>query len=288
MTAYGRSFFENHVGLCSVEISSVNRRHLEIHLVFPKEFLRFEHTVRKRLADKLSRGHLTVKASFRFNERTPFSIKPNLSFCKQQMDAWKSIANLLGKSEEAIDLSLLQRDHLFIIEEDEEALKMTEELIINALDKAIESLQLMMQIEGKALTEDVQKRLLILKDIVEQVEGASTNASQRLREKLLDRMQEFLPLSEDNEERVLREVCLFAEKVDIAEEITRLKSHFLQFEETLLDKTSEGKKLEFILQEMQREINTIASKSQDTAIARHTIEFKTELERIREQLQNVE
>ena len=287
MTAYGRAFFENRIGQCSLEISCVNRRHLEVQLAMPKELLRFEHSIRKKLSDSLSRGNLTVKAGFRFNEKTPFSLKPNLPFCKQQFEGWKSIAKTLGIHENEITLSLLQKE-VFLLEEDDEALILAEELVLEALERALASMQEMMDKEGLALMKDIQKRLDTLSKIVEEIENASPKATERMREKLTLRIKEFFPIPEENEERVLKEVCLFADKVDIAEEITRLKSHFLQFHETLQDKQSQGKKLEFILQEMHREINTIASKSQEMVISRGAIEFKTELERIREQLQNVE
>lgn len=288
MTAYGRSFSENAVGQCTVEISCVNRRHLEVHLALPKELLRFEHSIRKKVSESLSRGNLTVKANFRFNDKTPFSFKPNLPLCKQQFEGWKEIAKALGKNEEEIALSFLQREAVFLLEEDEEALSLAEELIMNALDNALLSMQEMMRQEGSSLIKDIQDRLIILSKDVDAIEILSPKVVERKREELTLKLKELFPLVPDNEERVLREVCLIAEKADIAEEITRLRSHFLQFEETLNDEKSQGKKLEFIVQEMHREINTIASKSQEKDIARYSIEFKTELERIREQLQNVE
>lgn len=289
MTAYGRSLVENELGQCSIEISCVNRRHLEVHLVMPKELLRFEHLIRKKLSDKLSRGYVTVKASFRFNEKTPFAIKPNLPFCKQQYEGWVSIAKMLGKPESDLPLSLIQNDAAFVLEEDEEALLMTEKLIMSALSQALRLMQEMMEKEGYALTEDVSSRCRGLSVIIQEIEKIAPQVILRMREKLTQRLKEMFPVLSDNEDKILREVCLLADKVDIAEEITRLNSHFLQFNETVLDqKQPQGKKLEFILQEIQREINTIASKSQDTDISRFVIEFKGELERIREQLQNVE
>lgn len=289
MTAYGRSISENPIGQCTLEINCVNRRHLEVHLILPKEFMRFECFMRKRISESVSRGNLTVKANFRFHENTPFSVKPNMSLCKQHYEAWKSIADLIGKDEKEISLSLFQRDALFTLEEDEETLGQVESLIVSALDKALESMKQMMWGEGKALTEDIAERLALLDGCLDEIEASSGKATEKLREKLLAKIAEALPLTSENEERVLREVCLFAERVDIAEEITRLRSHFIQFRETLQDPDhSQGKKLEFILQEMHREINTIGSKSQEMSISKSVIVFKTEIERIREQLQNVE
>ncbi|CRX39495.1 YicC/YloC family endoribonuclease [Estrella lausannensis] len=289
MTAYGRSISENSIGQCTLEINCVNRRHLEVHLVLPKEFMRLEYLLRKRISERISRGNLTVKAGFKFHESAPFSVKPNMPLCRQHFEAWKSIAALIGKDEKEISLSLFQRDALFTLEEDEETLQKVEGLIVAALDKALEAMQAMMANEGKALTADIEARLDLLSRGLKEIEASATKASEKMRERLLAKISELLPLTEENHERVLREVCLFADRVDIAEEITRLKSHFLQFRETLLEPAqSQGKKLEFILQEMHREINTIGSKSQEISISKTVIEFKTEIERIREQLQNVE
>ena len=170
-------------------------------------------------------------------------------------------------------------------EEEEAYLAAIHEVIHEALANLLQ----MKQIEGKALAQDMIERLKHMKSSIEEIALASPQAVSKQRQKLKERLEEVVPGSVENEDRLLREICLYAEKVDITEELTRFRSHLNQFEQLLhSSETSIGKTIEFLLQELNREINTIGSKASDITISQKVIEVKSELEKIREQIQNVE
>jgi uncharacterized protein (TIGR00255 family) len=155
------------------------------------------------------------------------------------------------------------------------------------VEEALQGLVKMKQSEGKALKKDLEGRLQGLGKWVAQVEAHTPDATKRMREKLKERMREVLEPGAELDERLLREVALFAERVDVTEEITRLRSHVSQFKE-LLSQEGIGRKMDFLIQEMGREVNTIGSKSMEAKIAHLVVEMKSELEKMREQIQNIE
>ncbi len=289
MTAYSRASLETSLGRFSVEIQSVNRKHLEVTTYLPGELLRFDGEIKKWIGKAIARGQVTVRIFIRSDRETPISVRPNLPLIRQIKSAWDEIAKDL-QMEEKFDLELLQGQEgvlLFNAEfKDEESYRKTlQEVVALALQKLI----VMKGHEGKELHDDIAMRLKNLEKAIEQIEQKAPDATAKYRQKMLLKIEELLPGLVDNEERVMREVCLFAERVDIAEEITRFKSHLKQFN-TLLDSETEGvgKTIEFLVQEVNREANTIGSKASDAEVTRFVIDIKSELERIREQIQNVE
>ena len=154
--------------------------------------------------------------------------------------------------------------------------------------EALEGLCEMKTLEGKALSKDLTQRLAKLEKMAQAIEGLSPQASEKLRIKLKERLSEVLEMGEALDERIGREIALFAERIDISEEITRLHSHIAQFRTVIGSKGAAGRKLEFLVQEMGREINTIGSKSADAEISHLVVECKSELEKVREQIQNIE
>lgn len=290
MTAYGRASHVSTLGHFIVEIQSLNRKHLEMNILLPKELLRFDADIKKWIAGQVGRGQINVKLSVAFDQVSPFVVTPNINLAKQIKAAWDAIAaELQVPADKGFTLSMLSEEkELLSYEEvvlDEEAYrKVLHEVISDALNKLLA----MKLREGESLYQDIARRLdkiaLILKDIAVK----APNATERFRQRLLERLQEVLGGTIEHEERLLREVCVFAEKIDIAEELTRLDSHLKQVSLLLSDDQAIGKTLEFLVQEMNREINTISSKSSDIDISRWTVEVKSELERIREQIQNIE
>lgn len=289
MTAYGKSVQNTPIGRISVEIHSVNRKHLEVVTFFSKELLRYEPLIKNLLSEEISRGAVQVKIHIAFDQTSPIKIVPNLPLIKQMKKAWDEVAQELGLDQK-FDVCLLQKEtNLFIFEEDPHDEGLYSLALTQAMKAALVPFQKMKEIEGIALYNDINNRLILLRKALEEIKKRSAGSSERQRHKLLEKLKEFSLSTSDHEERLLREVIIHAERVDITEEIIRFESHLQQFKE-LLDSSKKGigKTLEFLVQEFLRETNTIGSKALDAEITKYVVEIKSELEKIREQLQNVE
>ncbi len=291
MTAFGRASHKTRLGLFSVEIQSVNRKHLELNIVLPQPFTRFESEIRKEIASCVFRGAVTVKISVAPENESPVAIKPNLALLKQYKAAWDRISQELNIpcNTEAFFNVLQSEGNLFLIEESTEHEGEFLDIIIGVLKSALQNFLKMKKDEGNALQTDILLRWHKLKTAIGLIAAKAPEAVQRHRQKLGERLKEIVPENSELDERVLKEIAIYAEKVDVTEEITRFKSHLQQFLE-LLQSPAEGigKTLDFIIQELNREINTIVSKSADIDISRLVIESKSEIEKIREQIQNIE
>lgn len=290
MTAYGRASLHTKVGHFVIEIQSVNRKFLEVQVFLPRELNQFDIELKKWLMPHLARGQVTVKVNVFFEGPVPFVVRPNLPLARQLKAAWNEIAHELQLEHEEFRLSLLERtEGLLSYEENREEEENYRQILKQTLEVALTSFLKMKAQEGSVLQADITQRLGHIRQAMQIVQHKTPFATKKYREKLVTRLEELLPGRVENEERILREVALFAEKIDIAEEITRFFCHLGHFDELLeSDALSVGKTLEFVLQELNREINTIGSKSSDLEIARAVIEIKGEIERIREQIQNIE
>jgi len=289
MTGYGRASVSAPLGRFVAEIQSVNRKFLEISLFLPKELSLFEMEIKKLISASVTRGQINVKIFVTFEKESPLVVTPNLPLARQLFLAWKTIAK---------ELSLAAPATVEILSSVPSILNYTEELkneeeyrhaITEAVNAALQDFLTMRTNEGKHLQNDILQRIASLRKGINKIAEYAPKATERYRKKLQERLAELLPQSLENDDRILREVGIYAERVDISEEITRFNSHLNQCEELLKsDKDGIGKTLEFILQELGREINTIGSKASDVDVSRYVVEVKSELERIREQIQNVE
>ena len=289
MTGYGRALLREEGVECLVEILSVNRKHLDINLVLPRHLARFDPEIRKAVAAALIRGHVTVRVAVVFMGESPWLVRPNVALAKQLYQGWKEIAQAL-EADSAVSLAQLEKEpELFIYEDKPAQMEQLSALIRRAVDEALKPFMAMRQKEGGLLEQDIATRLQLLRSKMEQIRPHASAATDKYRQKLLDRMREVLPSLDTVDERLLKEVALFADKVDIEEEIVRFLSHLQQFQELLhSDQEAPGKTAEFLLQELGRETNTIGSKSSEFALTRLVVDIKAELERIREQIQNIE
>lgn len=287
MTGFGRGTIDAPIGRFIVEMQSLNRKFFEVNAYLPKELSRFENEIRKWVAEKISRGQITVRVQWLPSREALSHFLPDVETLKSLKSAWENLAELLGMDAKSIDLPFLissvppmQKNEL-LKEEDLPLLK-------KCVEEALLSLSSMKNEEGKALTKDVSERINTLQKIVAAIEILAPDATEKMRQKLQEKMTSLFLDDQTLDDRIMKEVAFFAEKVDISEEITRLKSHFGQFEECLGAKGSIGRKMEFVLQEMSRETNTIGSKSADAKISSLVVEMKSEIEKIREQIQNIE
>jgi uncharacterized protein (TIGR00255 family) len=290
MTAYGRASLNTKVGHFVVEIQSVNRKFLEVNVFLPRELNQFDIELKKWLMPYLARGQVTIKVSVTFEGAVPFIVRPNLPLARQLKSAWDEIAEELKLDVEEFRLTLLETaEGLLSYEENRAEEENYRVFLKQTLEEALRGFLQMKAQEGAGLQADIAQRLEKIRESLKVIEDKMPFATKKYREKLVARLDELVPGHVENEERILREIALFAEKIDIAEEVTRFYCHLGHFEELMQSTAlSVGKTLEFVLQELNREVNTIGSKSSDLDIARAVIDIKSELERIREQIQNVE
>jgi uncharacterized protein (TIGR00255 family) len=287
MTGFGRSSIDCTAGVITVEILSINRKFPEISVSMPKEWARFEIDVRRRVAEAVVRGQISVRVSIAPALGALADRLPDTRTLQEMKSRWEKLAAALGYPTSVVDLPFLLQ-HIPEIGQpkgsDEEFAPIRE-----CLDEALRLLVEMKQTEGKALVGDIKARLKTLATLLSRIQSLSGDASARMRQKLHERLGEILAPGSTVDDRFAREIALFAEKVDISEEITRLESHLKQFEGVLKQgERGSGRKMDFLVQEMGREVNTIGSKSMDAQISHLVVEMKSELEKIREQVQNIE
>lgn len=288
MTSFARSSLAGPEGRFSIEIQSVNRKFLEISCHLPREFSHYELQIRKWLTKEIVFGQVQVTIRAHFEGLTPFKVVPNLALAKQIHQAWQEIALALNVKTD-FDLQLLADKNVILFEDDPSSAELYSSLLEKLVNDCLKQFVHVREVEGKALADDFTGRLDRLELLMKQVEQLSKDAPEKQRLRLQTRMKEIIPDTMENQERILREAALFAEKVDVQEEITRFYSHVSQFRK-LLDGGPEGvgKTMDFMTQELGREINTLGSKTQELEVSKLIIELKTELSRIREQVQNVE
>jgi uncharacterized protein (TIGR00255 family) len=288
MTGYGKGDAVFAGGRFVVEVRCVNHRYGEITVKLPRALLQFENDLKKRVAAKLSRGKIDVfiqvEGAIALGVPTA-----NLPLARGYYKAFQSIREALGLAGE-VDLALIaqQRDVVTVAAESEASLEELPEELLSALDDALAKVDEMRLFEGESLLADFKKRRDLLAGLIGQVEKRAPQVVSEYASRLKERVAELCTESGLPEERLALEVALLAEKCDITEELVRLESHLRQFDDTLSRSEPVGRKLDFMLQEINREVNTIGSKANDAQIAACVVELKGELEKIREQVQNIE
>ncbi|HSW72971.1 MAG TPA: YicC/YloC family endoribonuclease [Chlamydiales bacterium] len=289
MTGFGRGESSFPLGKLVLEITAINRKYLDLSVQLPKEMVSFEPEIRNLVQKKIHRGQLILRYTF-YPKSTALSLLPDTDLLKDLKSEWEKRAKALGYKKESIDIHFLatqlQRNSNSV---EWVETKSFEEPLTEVTEKAIEALFKMKVREAKILKEDILKRLQSLEKAIDLIEKRAPLAAVKLKEKLNQKIEELVPTLADNEERVLREVMMYSEKMDITEEIVRFRSHLKQFF-SLLKKPEEtaGRKMDFLIQELMREINTMGAKAADTEITSSVVNVKTELEKVREQVQNIE
>lgn len=288
MTGYGKAESAYGAGRITVELRCVNHRYGEVTVKLPRVLLQFENEIKKRVAEKLSRGKIDVfiqlEGALALGVPTP-----NLPLARGYHKAFTSIAEALGLADQ-VSLALIatQRDVISIAAEPEAPIEEIPQELVAAVDEALRKVDEMRVFEGESLMADFRKRRETLADYIGRVSVRSPQVVAEYAERLKERIGQLTSESGLPEERLALEVALLADKCDITEELVRLESHLRQFDETLTRGEPVGRKLDFLLQEINREVNTIGSKANDAQIAANVVELKAELEKIREQVQNIE
>lgn len=289
MTGYGRGESNDESRNFLVEIKSVNHRYNDIIIRMPKKLSSFEERIRKLIKNYVKRGRVEVYITLDECKNDDLIIKPNLNIIEQYYNSLMEIKDKFQLSDEIKLTHLTRFPDTFNIESKEDEEDVIWETLKVAVDGAISSLVDMRRSEGDALAHDIKDRSKRIFETVKEIETCTPMIVKEYREKLLERIKDLTEdVIEINEERIALEVSVYADKSNIAEEIVRLYSHIEQLDEILNESGAVGRKLDFLIQEMNREINTIGSKSSDINISKIVIEIKSELEKIREQIQNIE
>ena len=288
MTGYGREKQELSGYEVCVEIKTVNNRYFDTNIRVPKNCGFLEEKVRTYLMGRINRGKTDVFIHIKDIGASEFDINLNKAAAKKYYDAYKELADYLeipfdmtasklGKYQDVIDSVENEADNDKILA-----------VVLPVLEKAADDIVKMRKIEGERLTDDVLTRISELRKTVEKIEERLPQSVKDYEKRLRDKMDDYLNGASYDENRVLTEIAIFSDKVATFEETIRLKSHFDSFAELVKKDAPIGKKLDFIVQEMNREINTICSKCQDLEITNLGIDAKSQIEAIREQIQNIE
>jgi uncharacterized protein (TIGR00255 family) len=288
MTGFGRGEATGADVSVVVEIRSVNNRFLDVQVRAPREYMALESVVTRQVKSACRRGRVEVHVK-RSTVNRRAKVLPDTLLFEAYVDTvrelWASKADVLD-DREALLFALRQPGVLEVSHEETDVLAESE-VLETALEVAIDALREMRQTEGHALYQDMQRHLLALLTEVDAVEAQVSGLRDRLTERMERRVNRLL--GERHEPwRLLQEVAILAERADISEEITRLKSHLLQFRDAMERDEAIGRRLDFLLQEMNREINTIGSKASEHPVSHRVVEMKAILERMREQAANVE
>lgn len=288
MTGYGKSTLEINSRKYQVEIKSLNHRYLDVTVRMPRQLSYLEEIIKKQVSGKINRGKIDLYISFENNSIEGRTIKINTDLAKAYIEELRKLAKEENLSENIEVNDIAKYPDVLIVQEDQEDETIKNE-IIEVVDKAIDNLVEMKQTEGIKIAEDLQKRLDYIQEKVNKVKELSAGLINEYIVKLEERIKELLPNNQEiDKNRLMQEVVIYADKCSIEEEVTRLNSHIGQFKEFLKSNEAVGKKLDFIIQEMNRETNTIGSKSNNLNITNGVIDMKTEIENLREQVQNIE
>lgn len=287
MTGYGRAIAENDHVKVLVEIKTVNHRFCEYNIRMPRQLMFLEDKVKKKANQYIRRGRVEIFITVEGEDLVSKKLKLDWNIADQFISLMDSIKAKYDLKSEVTLQDLLQMDTIFSIEEVATENDEVERLLLKALTSALENLKVMRVIEGQELANDLQIHLQKLKDTATQVKQYAPMVVTAYQERLVMKLSELKEGLID-EGRLITETAIFADKCDINEELKRLESHWLQFSETLEQKAPIGRKLDFLVQEMNREVNTIGSKGNDSLITKEVVEMKSLLEKMKEQVQNIE
>ena len=288
MTGYGRAVETVNGREFTVELRSVNNRYLDCTVKLPRSLSFAEEAVKQAVKNTISRGKVDVYISVHSETAADVQVTLNAAMVEGYLAAMKQMVDTYGVRDD-ISVSLLSRmNEVFTVEKpqvDEEQLLAD---LMSVVDKALKSFDAMRAVEGKALENDLRSRGNTILELVAQVEAGNSQTVIDYRIRLYNKLKEVLANTAIDESRILTEAAIFADKVCVDEETVRLRSHLEQMNAMLTAGGALGRKLDFLLQEMNRESNTIGSKCTDVKLARIVVDIKAELEKIREQTQNIE
>ena len=291
MTGFGQARLQGEESIYEVNIKTVNGRFLEVRFHAPREMVFLEPDFKKLVAEKFMRGTVDIFISRRMKSlSTPGQLMVNEDLAKQYLKAFTQLSKKLKiKFQPTVELLTRQSD-IFRIEDAGDYLEKDKKTVLQAFQKAMQACAVERDREGLALRKEMQKILAHLEEHVAQIASLREEANKTLQDRFIQKIENRLKTTstEIDQQRLMQEIVLQLEKSDINEELQRLQEHIQNYKKILISATSEGKKMDFYTQELLREVNTIGSKSQVAKLTQSVVEAKTMIERLREQVQNIE
>jgi uncharacterized protein (TIGR00255 family) len=288
MTGFGRGSASSEAFLVTVELSSVNRKQAEVAVQAPRELAELEPRIRKKILARIDRGRVQTVVRLDRPEGAPVPVRVDAGLARAFEAAFSELSEVLGRGISPAATDFLRQPGIVSLEEPDLDLDAVWEVLRPALESAADALVAMRTAEGADLGRDLSTRIGTLERLASEIAAAAPDVPARQKKLLLARLRDAGLDLDPDDDRVLKEIALFADRCDISEELTRLAAHIERFRHYLASGKPVGRSLDFLCQELHREWNTIGSKANDSAIAQLVVEAKAELEKIREQAQNVE
>ena len=288
MTGYGKGVSKRDGKTITIEIKTVNHRFLDCNFKLPRNFLFVEDTVKKAVSTAISRGHVDLYLTYEQSSTDEGAYTVDLELANNYLAAVRKLADGTGLVNDVTVSTLLRVGDIVTRQEAVEDEDLLCEMTLEAVNLALDNLISMREKEGQKMKEDILGRLSTIENMVCFIEKNAPLMTENYRNRLYNRLMDILEDKNIDEQRILTEAAIYSEKVAVDEETVRLHSHISQFRELLESDSQVGRKLDFLVQEMNREVNTTGSKAQDLDITRTVVEMKSEIEKIREQIQNIE
>lgn len=288
MTGFGRAEISDENRKLTVEMKSVNHRYLDINVKMPRKLNFFETQIRGMLKKYIERGKVDIFITYENLKEAETGLSYNGALAKEYMDYFKTMESEFGVSNNVSASILARCPEVFTMKEQSDDEDELLGVLTKAFDEAAKNFVNTRAVEGKHLKDDLLEKLDTMKQCVEFIEMRSPEIIAEYKSRIEDKVRELLDNAQIDENRIVMEVTLFADKICVDEELVRLKSHIESMKNSLIHDGAVGRKLDFVAQEMNREANTILSKSSDLSITDTGIELKTLIEKIREQIQNIE
>jgi len=288
MTGFGRKQLTDNGYTVSCEIRSVNHRYLDTNIRLSRRYASLEDPIVELVKKYVTRGRIEISINIEKTETASRNIKVDKELALTYYSNLKEIAEILNIPEQIKVIDLFRLPEVFNLEDREEDLEKLWSVLSLCIDAAMQDLIIMREREGQNLAKDILMRNNLIADMVEELEARSPIVVKEHTEKIRHRISELISQEFNDEQRILQEAAIFADRASVTEEIIRLKSHVNHLVVLMDEPDSNGRKCDFLVQEMFREINTIASKANDVEMSKIVVNAKAELEKIREQLQNIE
>ena len=287
MTGFGRGTHATEHVVIRVEASSVNRKQGEVQFFMPRDLAELEPGLRKRVLSRITRGRINININLEHPSDTGSGIRVDREKALALQSAFEELSGLLNQELSPRATDYLRAPDVLVFGEDYQ-IEEIQTALQPALDEALDNLVRMRAGEGSDLKIELDRILTILESLVREIEEHSPSVVVGHRENLLRRLRDAGLELDPGDERVLKEIALFADRCEITEELARLRSHFRKFRDYMENSGVVGRPMDFLCQEINRELNTIGSKANDATLAQAVVNAKTELEKIREQVQNIE
>ena len=288
MTGYGRAQEIVDGREITVEIRSVNHRFFEFSSRVPRAYAYLEEKLKSLLQGAIARGKVEAAVTVVTLEGESSDVQINHALAAQYLAALRGMGQDLGIQDDVTVSTIARFGDIFVVRRGQEDMDQVWEGARQVAEKALEGFLSMREVEGRRLREDLENRLAAMEELVSRVEEQSPRTVEAYRARLTQKMEEVLGQAGIDEQRILAEAAIFADHIAVDEETVRLRSHIQGFREIMDAGQAMGRKLDFLVQEMNREANTIGSKGQDVEVARIVVELKSQIEKIREQIQNIE